>query len=181
MPKTHILRKGPADKELSTVLRKGPADEEFSTVLQRKHSYRCFDDRRKAVGTAASQTYCSHHFEKAEFAGFGRREFPALTAYIEAASLSSSKVTESGSGGTGALDNTKTVGTERRIEADRNGGRDGLIRGSRKSFADVVDKGCVYGHGHEHEQSVGLSSLPSPRQTKYRKIKCCPSPRQTKT
>ena len=40
--------------------------------------------------------------------GFDSREFPALTAYSAAASVS--KGTESGSGGTGALDNIKTLG-----------------------------------------------------------------------
>ena len=61
---------------------------------------------------------------------------------------------ESGSGGKGALDQSKTVGKGRIIEADMNGGRGGLIGGSGKSFEDVVDKGCVDGHGHGHEQSA---------------------------
>ena len=65
-----------------------------------------------------------------------------MTTYIAAASVSSSSGTESGSGGTGALDQSKTVGKGRMIEADRNGGRGGLIGGNGKSFEDVVDKGC---------------------------------------
>ena len=73
--------------------------------------------------------------------GFDSREFPALTKYIAAASASvSDSSTKSGSGGKEALDQNKTVGTERIIEAVRSGGRDGLIGGSGKSFADVVDK-----------------------------------------
>ena len=51
--------------------------------------------------------------------GFDSRDFPALTKYREAA--------ESSSGGKGARDKIKTVGMGRIIEADRSGGRDGLI------------------------------------------------------
>ena len=73
-------------------------------------------------------------FERSKFEGFDDKQFPALTAYIAAASVSSSRSTESDSGGTGALDQSKTVGTGRMIEADRNRGRDGLIGGSGKSL-----------------------------------------------
>jgi hypothetical protein len=42
------------------------------------------------------------------------------------------------------------------IEADRSGGRDGLIGDKGKSFEGFVDG---QGHGHGHEQIVGSSSL----------------------
>ena len=95
-------------------------------------------------------------FEKGGFEGLDDKQFPALTAYIAAASVSSSRGTESGSGGTGTLDQSKTVGKGRIIGADRNGGRDGLIGDRGKSFECCVDG---HGHRHGHEQIVGSSSL----------------------
>ena len=91
---------------------------------------------------ADSCVFCVCCFDNCVFEGFDDKQFPALSAYITAASASSIRGTESGSGGTGALDRSKTVGKGRMIEADRNGGRGGLIGGNGKSFEDVVDKGC---------------------------------------
>ena len=92
-------------------------------------------------------------------------ELLTLSPYIAAASVSSIKNVESGSGGIGALDQSKTVGKGRTIEAVRNGGRDRLIRGSGKSLGI---KGLVDGHGHGHEQKHErahscLSSVAAPR------------------
>ena len=72
---------------------------------------------------------------------------------------------ESGSGGKGALEQIKTVGKGRLVDAVRNGGRDGLIGGSGKG---VADKGLITGHEHGHEQKHEcahscLSSVAAPR------------------
>ena len=64
--------------------------------------------------------------------GLDSVDFPALTAYIAAASVSAS-------GGKGELDKTKTVGKGRMVEADRSGGRDGLIGDKGGSFEGCVD------------------------------------------
>ena len=79
--------------------------------------------------------------ENNTFGGLDDKQCPALTAYIAAASVSSSRSTASGSGRTGALDQNKTVGTGGMVEAVRSGGRDGLIGRSGKG---LVDKGMIY-------------------------------------
>ena len=100
-------------------------------------------------------------FEKAKLEGFDDKDIPALTAHMAAAIVSSSKNAESGSGGIEALDQSKTVGKGRMIEAVRSGGRDGLIGGSEKSLSGegFVDKVFVVGHGHEHSNTNRTSSL----------------------
>ena len=97
--------------------------------------------------------------------GSDDKEFPALAAYVAEAGVSSSKSAEPGIGGTGALDQSKTEGTGRMVEAARSGGRHGLIGGGRKG---LVDKGLIDGHGHGHEQEhehvhSRLSSVAAPR------------------
>ena len=74
---------------------------------------------------------CLCCFEKAKFEGLDDKDFPALTAYLAAASASSSNHVESGSGGTGALDQTRQyregrlrqLGTEDGTDSSEEAGR----------------------------------------------------------
>ena len=101
--------------------------------------------------------------------GFDGSECSALTTYTAAsasasasASDSSSKSAKSGSVGIGALDQIKTGGKGRMIEAVGSGGRNGLIGGD-----GIVEGVLGQGHGHEHGQEhlrthLHLSSVAAP-------------------
>ena len=149
---------GPADKEL---VRKGPADEER---LQSKRSDRCFYCDCHSVGTADSRNVCLRSFEKSKFARqqiesektcmtnlVGQIDFdiafPALRGSADDRGVVRSMISaiekkgdsESGSGGIGALEQRKTVGTGRSIGAVGDGGRSGLIGDKGKSVEVFVD------------------------------------------
>ena len=116
------------------------------------------------AGQFESLTICAGHVDTA---------FPALKGSADNNGIVRNMVniierkgeSESGSGGKGALEQIKTVGKGRMVEAARNGGRDGLIGGSGKSLGN---KGLVDGHGHVHDQKherahTCLSSVAAPR------------------